>query len=171
MAVRRAIALLPVVTMVAPGWLAGCAAKPTPPRAETPGTSQVTTAAGTTPPPPPSRTTRWTALQAGDCLQGLPPTDPALVTVTLVDCSQPHRAEVYLRAGIPVNTAVSETANTLCENGFAKYTGSSVAASPYSTVYLIDSEQDRTENNPYPSSVICLLQEAGGQWLTGSARI
>jgi hypothetical protein len=36
--------------------------------------------------------------------------------------------------------------------------------------YLIDSGQDRTSNNPLPSTVICLLQSASGQPLTESAR-
>lgn len=131
--------------------------------------------AGTPAPAPPAgtptaRTTTWTALQAGDCLQGLPPTDPAVVTVALVDCTAPHRAEVFLRAKVPVNAAVTDTANAECETGFAQYTGAAAAGSPYTIVYLIDSEQDRTDNNPYPSSVICLLQGAEGQWLTGSAR-
>ena len=36
--------------------------------------------------------------------------------------------------------------------------------------YLIDSNQDRTSNNPLPSTVICLLQSANGHPLTGSAR-
>jgi hypothetical protein len=35
--------------------------------------------------------------------------------------------------------------------------------------YLIDSNQDRTSNNPLPSTVICLLQAADGGPLTGSA--
>ena len=170
MAVRRVTALLLAVEMVAPGWLAGCAAKPTPPRAETPGTTQRTTVAGTTPSPPPSRTTRWTALQAGDCLQGLPPNDPAVVTVTLVDCSQPHLAETFLRAPIPVDAALDGTASTNCEAGFVEYTGGPSAGSPYSITYLIDSDQDRTFNNPLPSTVICLLQDPQGQPLIGSAR-
>jgi hypothetical protein len=36
--------------------------------------------------------------------------------------------------------------------------------------YLIDSNQDRTSNDPLPSTVICLLQAANGGPLTGSAR-
>ncbi|MHA3020924.1 hypothetical protein ACXPWS_11740 [Mycobacterium sp. BMJ-28] len=36
--------------------------------------------------------------------------------------------------------------------------------------YLIDSNQDRTAANPLPSTVICLLQAAGGAPLSTSAR-
>ena len=114
--------------------------------------------------------TRWIDLQAGDCLAELPPTDPAVVTVTVVDCATPHLAEAYLRAEVPVNAAVIDTANQQCEAGFTRYAGTPSAGSPYLVSYLIDSEQDRTSNNPYPSTVICLLQGARGQSLAGSAR-
>lgn len=135
-----------------------------------PAVAPSTTAAAPAATPAPARTAKWTALEAGDCLQGLPPTDPAVVTVALVDCAAPHRAEVFLRAKVPVNAAVTDTANGECEAGFAAYTGMPQVGSPYTIVYLIDSEQDRTFNNPYPSSVICLLQGVDGGWLTGSAR-
>jgi hypothetical protein len=115
------------------------------------------------------RTEKWTALQAGQCLADAPPTDPAVVTVTLVDCTQPHLAEVYLRADIPVNEALSNVAGSQCDAGFTAYTGMTVPGSGYTTTYLIDSDQDRTDNNPYPSTVICLLQDTQGRSLTGSA--
>lgn len=115
------------------------------------------------------RTEKWTALQVGDCLADAPPTDPAIVTVTLVDCSQPHLAEVFVRAPIPVDAALDGTANTQCETGFSEYAGHPSAGSAYTITYLIDSDQDRTFNNPLPSTVICLLQGAQGQSLTGSA--
>lgn len=116
------------------------------------------------------RTEKWTALQAGDCLAEAPPTDPAVVTVTLVDCSDPHLAETYLRANIPVDAALDVVATDRCNTGFAEYTGRPVGAGAYTVTYLIDSDQDRTGNNPYPSTVICLLQDAGGGSLTGSAK-
>ena len=94
----------------------------------------------------------------------------AVVEVTVVDCATPHLAEVFLRAAIPVNAAVSDTGNGQCEEGFQQYTGVPLAGSGYTLAYLIDSEQDRTDNNPYPSTVICMLQGATGQSLTGSAR-
>lgn len=115
------------------------------------------------------RTEKWTALQAGQCLADAPPTDPAVVTVTLVDCTQPHLAEVYLRADIPVNEALSDVAGSQCDTGFTAYTGMAVADSGFTTTYLIDSDQDRTDNNPYPSTVICLLQDAQGRNLIDSA--
>ena len=159
-----------VLTAVAP--LVGCSG-----REAADGTSaavaSATVPASPTAPAPTTvspRTETWTALQAGQCLADAPPTDPAVVTVTLVDCTQPHLAEVYLRADIPVNEALSDIAGNQCDAGFTAYTGTTVAGSGYTTTYLIDSDQDRTDNNPYPSTVICLLQDAQGRSLTGSAK-
>ena len=117
------------------------------------------------------RTQKWINLQVGDCLADVPPVDPAVVEVTVVDCSQPHMAETFVRAPIPVDAALDGTANAQCEAGFAQYTGlASSAGSAYTVGYLIDSDQDRTGNIPLPSTVICLLQSAQGQSLTGSAK-
>jgi hypothetical protein len=160
------------VTAVAAAVLAGCtankAAEPAPSSAE--ASMSPPSAASTVAPPPAPRTANWTTLEAGDCLAEAPPTDPAVVMVTLVDCAQPHLAETYLRAPIPVDAALDGTASTQCEVGFMEYTGGPSAGSPYVVTYLIDSDQDRTFNNPLPSTVICLLQDAQGQSLTGSAR-
>ena len=115
------------------------------------------------------RIKKWIDLQVGDCLADVPPTDPAVVEVTVVDCAQPHMAETFVRAPIPVDAALDGTANAQCESGFVAYTGRASAGSPYTIGYLIDSDQDRTGNNPLPSTVICLLQGAQGQSLTGPA--
>ncbi|MGI9125003.1 MAG: hypothetical protein ACR2JM_09685 [Mycobacterium sp.] len=178
MGVRRPVAGIAVV-LAAAASLTGCAAK----KAVEASTSAAQTASSSTATPSGEtgaaapatttgspRTERWTALKAGDCLADAPPSDPAVVTVTLVDCSAPHLAETYLRANIPVDAALNDVATAQCETGFTQYTGQVVAASPYLTSYLIDSDQDRTSNNPLPSTVICLLQGAQGQSLTGSAR-
>ena len=142
--------------------------------------------AGTTAPPPPtraaaaavpavpampgSRTEKWIDLKVGECVKDLPPADLSRVTVTVVDCGTAHFAEVYLRAPMAVDTAVANVANRDCATGFASYTGQAVDGSPYSVTYLIDSNMDRTGATPMPSTVICLLQRANGQPLTGSAR-
>jgi hypothetical protein len=154
--------------------LAGCADNTPATTATSPGQSAAATSvAGMSAAPAPSqapRTENWTKLQAGDCLADAPPADPAVVMVTLVDCAQPHLAETFLRAPIPVDAALDGTASTQCEAGFVEYTGGPSAGSPYTITYLIDSDQDRTYNNPLPSTVICLLQDAQGQSLNGSAR-
>jgi hypothetical protein len=117
-----------------------------------------------------SRSEKWIDLQVGECVADLPPADLSRVTVTVVDCGTAHLAEVYLRAPMAVDAAVANVANRDCAAGFASYTGKSVDGSPYSVTYLIDSNMDRTGGTPMPSTVICLLQSANGQSLTGSAR-
>ena len=113
---------------------------------------------------------KWIDLQVGECVADLPPADLSRVTVTVVDCATAHLAEVYQRAPMAVDTAVATVANRDCAAGFGPYTGQPVDRSPYSITYLIDSSQDRTGADPTPSTLICLLQAANGQPLTGSAR-
>jgi len=144
----------------------------------TPSASSVATASApvtaTTVAAPPSAqgplTKKWFELQAGDCLADPPPTDPSVVTVSVVDCAIPHSAEVYLRAPVEVNAAIADVADRQCNAGFAQYTGQSVGGGPLAVTYLIDSNQDRTSSDPLPSTVICLLQAAKGGPVTGSAR-
>ena len=113
---------------------------------------------------------KWIDLQVGDCLAELPPSDPSVVTVAVVDCATTHAAEVYLRGPLAINAAIADVANRDCAAGFPQYTGKSVDSSSYALTYLIDSNQDRTSDNPAPSTVICLLHSANGQPLTASAR-
>lgn len=153
--------------------LTACAGKATTPTSSpltTTATATATTTLAAAPPTQPSRTARWVDLNAGDCLAEPPPTDPAVVIVTVVDCSARHLAETYLRAALPVDAAVTNIASQQCDAGFSEYTGRPLANSGFTITYLIDSEQDRTSNNPYPSTVICLLQGADGQPMSGSAR-
>jgi hypothetical protein len=116
-----------------------------------------------------SHTEKWISLQVGDCVADLPPADLSRVTVTVIDCTTAHLAEVYLRAPMAVDTAISNVANRDCTAGFAPYTGKPLDGSTFSITYLIDSNQDRTGADPTPSTLICLLQSANGQPLTGSA--
>ena len=124
---------------------------------------------GAAPLQPGSHTEKWIDLRVGECLTDLPPADGSRVDVTVVDCATAHLAEVYLRAPTAVDAAIATVANRDCAAGLAPYTGQSVAGSRFSITYLIDSNQDRTGANPTPSTVICLLQSANGQPLTGSA--
>lgn len=169
----RVCSVVAAVTVMVVSGCGAQAAQPTPVTTTPAAPAPSSTAQSTPPPAPPTsaaRIAKWFELQPGDCLAGPPPTDPAVVDVTVVNCATPHLAETFLRAEIPVNAAVGETGNAQCEAGFTPYTGLALAGSPYAIAYLIDSEQDRTDNNPYPSTVICLLQGAQGQSLTGSAR-
>jgi hypothetical protein len=112
---------------------------------------------------------KWIELQVGDCLADPPPADPSVVTVSVVDCAIPHSAEVYLRVDVEVNAAIADVADQRCRAGLAQYIGLP-AGGPFAMTYLIDSKQDRTSDNPLPSTVICLLQASNGGPLTGSAR-
>jgi len=136
------------------------------------GTPSVTTTAAVAAPPTTlnPRSEKWIDLQVGECLADLPSSDPSVVTVTVVDCATTHTAEVYLRGPLTVNAAIADVANQECASGFSQYTGQFVERSSYAVTYLIDSDQDRTSDNPTPSTVICLLHAANGQPLTESAR-
>ena len=114
-------------------------------------------------------TQKWVDLKVGDCIADVPAVDLGAVAVSIVDCATPHAAEVYLRAPVQVNAAITDVANRACVAGFPEYTGRTVDGSRYAVTYLIDSNQDRTSNNPLPSTVICLLQSASGQPLTEPA--
>jgi hypothetical protein len=134
-------------------------------------TTVITTTAVAAPPTTRNpRSEKWIDLQVGDCLAELPSSDPGVVTVSVVDCATTHAAEVYLRGPLAVNAAVADVANQACASGFSQYTGQSVNGSSFAVTYLIDSNQDRTADNPTPSTVICLLHAANGQLLTRSAR-
>lgn len=134
---------------------AGCA-QPGP--APVPAATSRTVAATASPAPVAApRTVKWIDLQPGDCLAGRPPTDPAEVTVTVVDCATAHLAEAYLRANIPVDTALTDTASARCEAGFIDYAGKPTADGGFTVSYLIDSEQDRTANNRCPLVSECVF--------------
>lgn len=120
--------------------------------------------------PPVTRTKNWFDLTVGDCLTEIPAIEEGAVTTTVVDCTTPHQAEVFLLAPLKVDTAIDRIAGDRCAEGFVTYTGRSVDGSQLRVSYLIDSNQDRTSNNPTPSTAICLLQSANGEPLTNSAR-
>ena len=154
------------------GTHAGTRPGTTAPAAPATPTSTAATALTAVPVSPPlgPRTEKWIDLKVGECVTDLPPADLSRVTVTVVDCGTAHLAEVYLRAPMAVDSAIANVANQDCAAGFAPYTGQSVDGSAYSVTYLIDSNMDRTGATPMPSTVICLVQRANGQPLTGSVR-
>jgi hypothetical protein len=142
------------------------------PASTTPAQAAVTTTTTAAAPPTSqgARIEKWIELQVGECLADPPPTDPSVVTVSVVDCAIAHAAEVYLRADVEVNAAVADVADRECDAGLSRYTGQSASGGPFVVTYLIDSNQDRTSANPLPSTVICVLATPNGGPLTGSAR-
>lgn len=147
----------------------GTATSTTPSATKT--TAAPTTSAVASPVPGPSpRTEKWIDLNVGDCLSDPPPTDPSAVFVTVVDCADAHAAQVYLRAPVEVNAAIADVADRKCAQALTQYTRGASGGTAFATTYLIDSNQDRTSDNPLPSTVICMLTATNGQPLTGSAR-
>jgi hypothetical protein len=140
----------------------------TTPQAPPPTTTSATTVAA--PPAPAAATKNWFDLAVGDCVTEIPAIDVGAVTTTLVDCATPHQAEVFMLAPLAVNTAIDQVAMEKCLQGFVAYTGQTTDGSPFQVTYLIDSNQDRTENNPLPSTAICFLESRDGSPLTTSAR-
>ena len=156
--------------LVAVALLAGCSPPAEPPVA-TPSAPPATSTTGTTTTSPPAaRPVNWFDLDAGDCLADPPPVDPTVIVVAVVDCSSPHHAEVYLRAPLAVNTAITDVAGRKCNEGFTEYTGEPVGSGTFGVTYLVDSNQNRTSSNPNPSTVICLLEASDGSALTVPAR-
>ncbi|MEU0497525.1 hypothetical protein [Mycobacterium sp. NPDC006124] len=140
-----------------------------------PASAEPTTASGTTTDAPAvdapvARTVNWFDLAPGDCLAGPPPVDPTVIGVAVVDCTSPHRAEVFRRAPLAVDTAVADVATAKCDDGFTAYTGEPVDSGTFTITYLVDSNQNRTSSNPDPSTVICMLEAADGRTLTAPAR-
>jgi len=132
-------------------------------------TSTTTVVAAPAPEPPATREVKWVDLAVGDCIAEVPAVELGAVTATIVDCATSHQAEVYLLAPIAVNAAVTDVASRECAAGLSPYTDRPTGGA-FTVTYLIDSRQDRTSDNPLPSTVICLLQAADGRALTGSAR-
>jgi hypothetical protein len=136
----------------------------------TPAPAVTTTTVVLTTPPPPTLTKNWFDLQVGDCVTEIPAIDTGVVSTTVVDCATPHQAEVFLLAPLAVNTAIDQVANEKCTKAFVDYTGQPFNDTSFAVTYLIDSNQDRTANNPTPSTAICFLQAANGVPRTASAR-
>lgn len=158
--------------LVAIALAAGCASTAAPPAAP-PSSSPpaaATTTTTTTSSAPTARTVDWFDLDVGDCLADPPPVDPTVIAVSVVDCTSPHHAEVYLRAPLAVNTAITDVAGRKCNEGFTEYTGEPVGSGTFAVTYLVDSNQNRTSSNPDPSTVICLLEAVDGSALVVPAR-
>lgn len=160
--VLSAIALLATVTAC------GATTPPTGPTTSSSTAQLSTPPAATVPSVAAPRMQKWVDLVVGDCVAAVPRVELGEVEVTMADCATPHQAEVYLLAPIEVNAAITDVANQQCAAGLGPYAGATT--SEFAVTYLIDSRQDRTDNNPLPSTVICLLQRNDGQPITGSAR-
>lgn len=93
-----------------------------------------------------------------------------IVTVTMVSCTAATRSRFtppWAGAGDAAGTSVADRGYA---TQFTRYTGQSEATSLFTVTYLVDSDRDRTVDNPEPSTVVYLLQAASGQPPTESAR-
>jgi hypothetical protein len=163
--IRVSVALLGI------SCLAGCASPPDRTGATAPAApdSPVPSTSQTIPSSAPAAVTKqWVDLSVGECIAEVPAVDVGVATVSVVDCATPHRAEVYLLAPVAVDAAIADVGDRACAAGVDAYTGG--GRGDLSVTYLIDSKQDRTGAIPLPSTVICLLQDAGGAPLTASVR-
>lgn len=140
----------------------------------TPPTVPSTSTAAVPPAASGPRTVKWIDLDVGQCIAELPKVELGEVTVTVVDCATPHKAETYFLAPVPVNAAIPEVADRECGAQFTKYTGKPINTSGLAVTWLVDSNQDRTTidptTGPSPSTVICLLAAVDGRPLSSSAR-
>jgi hypothetical protein len=161
-------------SLIAVAIVSACGADTADRAASSPEVQTTTTTVAAPATTPFTATKTWVDLEVGDCIAHVPRVDLGEVSVTLVDCATPHKAEMYFRAGIPVNAALDDVADQECGAAFPGYTGQPLDDGPLTVTYLIDSNQDRTvidpTNGPAPSNVICLLEDPNGQPLTGSAR-
>jgi hypothetical protein len=164
------VALAALALTACSGGAGSSDATSTSPASTTSAKATVTTTVTAPPTSQAARTEKWIDLQVGECLADPPPTDPGVVTVSVVDCAVAHAAEVYLRADVEVDAAIADVADRECGAGLTRYTGQAVGGGPLVVTYLIDSNQDRTSANPLPSTVICVLTASNGGPLTGSAR-
>ena len=163
------VALAALVLTACSGGAGSSGTTSTSPASTTSAQAAVTTTVAAPPTQQGARMEKWIDLQVGECLADPPPTDPGVVTVSVVDCAAAHAAEVYLLVNVEVNAAIADVADRECGAGLTRYTGQSVG-NPFVVTYLIDSNQDRTSANPLPSTVICVLTASNGGQLTGSAR-
>lgn len=96
-----------------------------------------------------------------------------ITTVTLVDCDEPHRAQVFAieqleaAAGepFPGTEARDETAQELCTTGFEDYVGVSVAESELVMMWLAPTEESWEEDD---REVLCAVAASDDEQLTES---
>ena len=113
------------------------------------------------PAPPEAQAKNWFDLDVGDCLATSRRVDLGEVTVGGRRlCTTPSGGGLS-SAPVEVNAAIADVADQQCAAAVSGYTGAAPAAVSFVVTYLIDSNQDRTSDNPLPSTVICLLQAGG----------
>ena len=109
------------------------------------------------PAPAGPQTKNWFDLKAGDCLTEIPAVDTGAVDNHGRRLRDAASGGGLSARAVAVNTAINQVAMEKCAKGFVDYTGQPFVGGPFAVTYLIDSNQDRTANNPTPSTAICFL--------------
>jgi hypothetical protein len=117
-----------------------------------------------------------TQLTVGECFNYVNTTDANEDQVNLpspVDCSKPHSDEVFSvfeypnASGFPGYEQIGAIQQTQCETDFQTYVGTSWENSSYTISYDAPDEQTWAGGD---HQIRCLLEDANGGQLTGSAR-
>lgn len=116
-------------------------------------------------------------LAVGDCFTAAPSDDgsgPLVTTAQIVDCTEPHLAEVILVTDLPDADgepfpgieARDEAAEDLCQPAFDDYVGIPLAASELGLLWLAPTEESWTDQDD--REVACAVQALDEEPLTGS---
>ena len=117
-----------------------------------------------------------TPLQIGDCFNYINTTDANGDPINLpqvIDCAQPHTDEVFSifdypnASGFPGYEAIGGVQQSHCQADFTAYVGVDWEQSSYTINYAAPTEQSWAGGD---HAIHCLLEDASGQQLTGSAR-
>lgn len=109
-------------------------------------------------------------LQVGDCVS-LEPSDNGDKTVR-VDCAQPHNQEVFYSFAMPNGDfpgyfEIGDAAQDECTSAFEDYVGVPWEQSDYTYDFAAPDEETWAQGE---RTITCLLEDASGERLTGSAR-
>jgi len=116
------------------------------------------------------------ALKVGDCFNNTNTTDSegnAVESHAIVDCAQPHDDEVFSvfdypnASGFPGYEQIGTIEQTRCEADFQTYVGVSTEDSTLFVRYESPTDQSWAGGD---HAIHCLLEDASGGKLTGSAR-
>jgi hypothetical protein len=110
------------------------------------------------------------ALKVGDCINNEPSEDGP--TAVHVDCAQPHAQEVFYvfdlpKADFPGYLEIGDAQQDECPPAFKDYVGVDWEGSKYTFTFAGPTEQTWAAGN---HAVVCLLEDANGGTLTGSAK-
>jgi hypothetical protein len=116
-------------------------------------------------------------LAVGDCFTADPSDDgsgPLVTTAQIVDCSEPHLAEVILVADLPAAAGEpvpgieerDDAAEDLCQPAFDSYVGIPLAATELGLLWLAPTEESWTDQDD--REVACAVQSLDDEPLTGS---